>query len=186
MGIIYKATNKINGKIYIGQSINPLEKRIGQHFAEARTFIHGDRFKKALRKYGEDGFNWVVIYKTNNDYLNEAEDYFINLWNTTDRNIGYNVLTSHSSYRRTDELKRKLSKKIKNQYKKERKAWIEGKTHSEQTRKKISENHADFSGKNNPMYGKSAWKDKKHSEETKQKMREAAIKRNRDRKGKFI
>lgn len=101
MGIIYKATNKLNSKIYIGQSKNPLKKRIGQHFAEARTFVHGGRFKKALRKYGENGF--------------------------------------------------------------------------------------DFSGENNPMYGKvGAMKGKKHSEESKQKMREAAIKRNRDRKGKFI
>ena len=42
-----------------------------------------------------------------------------------------------------------------------------GKHHSDETRKKISENHADFSGENHPMYGKH------HSEETRQKMSEA-------------
>lgn len=40
-----------------------------------------------------------------------------------------------------------------------------GKKHTEESRKKISENHADFSGENHPMYGK------RHSEETREKMR---------------
>lgn len=46
-----------------------------------------------------------------------------------------------------------------------------GKSHSEQSRKKISENHHDVCGKNNPMYGK------KHSEETRRKISEAAKRR---------
>ena len=51
--IIYKATNKINGKVYIGQTINSLEHRKSGHEREARyqkeTSVY---FHNALLKYG--------------------------------------------------------------------------------------------------------------------------------------
>lgn len=65
----------------------------------------------------------------------------------------------------SEEHRRKLSKAREGN-----KSWL-GKTHSEETRRKISENHHDVSGKNNPMYGK------KLSEETRRKISEAAKKR---------
>ena len=53
--IIYKATNLVNGKIYIGQTINTLEYRKNQHFREARCEKRKNiYFHNALNKYGED------------------------------------------------------------------------------------------------------------------------------------
>jgi len=48
--IIYKITNKINGKSYIGQTIQKLEYRIGDHFSG-----HGNarRLSSAIKKYGK-------------------------------------------------------------------------------------------------------------------------------------
>lgn len=55
-----------------------------------------------------------------------------------------------------------------------------GKTHSEETKLKISENHVNVAGKNHPMYGKT------HSEEAKRNMRLAAIHRIEQTRGQLI
>ena len=60
--IIYKATNKINGKVYIGQTINSLEHRKSGHERDAhckkKSTVY---FHNALLKYGFENFNWEVI-----------------------------------------------------------------------------------------------------------------------------
>ena len=60
MHYIYKVTNKINGKIYIGQT-NNFEKRKREHLLDKRT--NHQAFKRALNKYGFDGFDWEIIDK---------------------------------------------------------------------------------------------------------------------------
>lgn len=55
--IIYKVTNKINNKIYIGQTINSLEHRRKQHEKDCRrNKYYNNRFYNALIKYGFDNF----------------------------------------------------------------------------------------------------------------------------------
>lgn len=58
--IVYLATNKVNGKKYVGITKNTLEQRKIQHMHTANT-QKGSKFQKALRKYGVDGFTWEVI-----------------------------------------------------------------------------------------------------------------------------
>ena len=88
--IIYIATNKINGKSYIGQTINSLKQRKKRHLWDAsnkRTIIY---FHKALRKYGFNNFNWKIICKCNDiKSLNKLEAYYIKLYNTFKN--GYNL-----------------------------------------------------------------------------------------------
>lgn len=73
-GIIYLATNKINNKVYIGQTINTLNKRKTNHYAAARNEKDNLYFHRAIRKYGENNFDWIVLDKANNqDKLNELE-----------------------------------------------------------------------------------------------------------------
>ena len=67
MGIIYKATNKINGKIYIGQSTRTLNYRKSTHKASIKNKNVTTPFCFALRKYGFDNFeglqeNWYGGY----------------------------------------------------------------------------------------------------------------------------
>lgn len=59
-GIIYRATLTIDGRIYIGQTIRSLKERISEHINKDRFY-----FNKAIKKYGENNFNWDIIYKAN-------------------------------------------------------------------------------------------------------------------------
>lgn len=88
MGIIYKVENLINHKIYIGQTIQEVEKRWYHHIEEASL---GSElyFHRALRKYGKDNFNWGVIEEINNDQLNNREIYWISYYDSYQN--GYNL-----------------------------------------------------------------------------------------------
>jgi len=63
LGIIYKAINKINNKVYIGQTIGTLENRESQHWSAAngRGRQRNIKFYRALRKYGRYNFDWMII-----------------------------------------------------------------------------------------------------------------------------
>lgn len=58
MGYIYKVTNTINGKIYVGQTIRTIKKRWKQHVYSAyhETKEHNAPIQYAIRKYGECAF----------------------------------------------------------------------------------------------------------------------------------
>ena len=58
--IIYKAINQVNGKIYIGQTVGSLKKRIKDHIYDSKR--HDYYFARALRKYGEENFFWLVFF----------------------------------------------------------------------------------------------------------------------------
>jgi group I intron endonuclease len=76
---IYKLTNKINNKIYIGKS-NNLYKRIIIH----RGAYYNSLICRAIRKYGLNNFEWEVLYQSiNRDHtLNVMEPYFIEEYRT--------------------------------------------------------------------------------------------------------
>ena len=94
MGIIYCYTNLINGKKYVGQTINP-EKRYNQHKSSAfneKDKDYNTPLYRAFRKYGYDNFNYEIILSTSSlDILNELEIYFIDKYKTQVPN-GYNIL----------------------------------------------------------------------------------------------
>ena len=56
--IIYKITNKINGKVYIGQTIQPLKKRWNLHRAKKSGC---PALTRAFEKYGKDNFDICII-----------------------------------------------------------------------------------------------------------------------------
>lgn len=65
MAFIYKITNKINGKLYIGKTEETVEKRFKQHLSECNK----DRCKnrplyRAIRKYGKENFEVSLIEET--------------------------------------------------------------------------------------------------------------------------
>jgi group I intron endonuclease len=89
--IIYLITNVVNGKIYVGQSVNSLRKRWGSHCYDAGQqspwLLH-----RAIRKYGPECFKQEVIFETTNFAdLDVAEEFYILLWNSNDPSIGYNM-----------------------------------------------------------------------------------------------
>lgn len=104
--IIYKATNLVNGRIYIGQTIEPLRKRLTKHLCEANgrrtTYFH-----KALHKYGIENFKWQVICICPNiNSLNAQESYYIAHYQSNVLNVGYNLTSGGDNCQVSDETKR--------------------------------------------------------------------------------
>ena len=169
---IYKITNKINNKKYIGQSLN-LEKRIKAHKTFLEKNIHGNSHLQAsFNKYGKDNFCFEIIEECTLDELNDKEIYWIDFYKSHDPLFGYNKTFGGDSELPTEETKKKMSESAK------------GKIISKEQRLKISKS---LSGKNHPNWGKHLSKEtrekiananrrrvyKLHSEETKRKMSDA-------------
>ena len=88
---IYKITNKINGKIYIGQTIRPIQQRFNRHMNDAINNVIDTHFSRAIRKYGKDNFYIECIDKAKNqENLTQKEQYWIQKYNSTNPLIGYN------------------------------------------------------------------------------------------------
>ena len=89
--IIYEATNKINGKKYIGQTRRSLEERIKAHLKHAKSGGNLHYFQKAINKYGIENFEWNIICEAKNlNEANELEIYYIAKFETNDPLKGYN------------------------------------------------------------------------------------------------
>ena len=93
-GVIYKATNRVNGKVYIGQTIQGLRARQLRHMQDAKN-NKDTVFCRALRKYGEESFDWEIIdYGYSPDDLDAKEVYWIfhhNSYVNEENSNGYNM-----------------------------------------------------------------------------------------------
>ena len=89
--IVYKITNKKNGKSYIGKTEYSLEHRWNRHLSSARNGSKF-RFHSAIRKYGEDCWDLSIVesYQTDDEnFINEKEIHFIRLFESDVK--GYNA-----------------------------------------------------------------------------------------------
>lgn len=87
---IYKITNLVNGKVYIGQSTN-IKKRFTKHRNTAfnPNYLEYDYpLYRAMRKYGIENFSFEVLEECNEEELNEKETYYIAKYDS--RKNGYN------------------------------------------------------------------------------------------------
>lgn len=88
LGIIYKITNLVNNKVYIGQTERTLNIRWKQHrYCKGCKYLHN-----AILKYGVENFKVEEIERVPIKDLNEREIYWIASYNSTDRTVGYNIL----------------------------------------------------------------------------------------------
>lgn len=85
---IYKITNKINGKSYIGQSIDIVQRWRSHRIKAYNTAEYNYPLYRAIRKYGIENFTFEVIQECSKEQLNELEQYYINYFNTF--SDGYN------------------------------------------------------------------------------------------------
>lgn len=131
---VYIHTNKINNKVYVGQTcLNP-ERRWRKDGSGYKDCTY---FWRAIQKYGWENFEHIIFAENlTQEEANKMEISLIALYDTTNILYGYNLTYGGNVTVYTDAA-----------------------------RKKISENHADVFGENNPFYGKH------HSEETKEKIR---------------
>ena len=89
---IYKIINKVNGKLYIGQSID-IKDRWEQHRYKAfnsKEVAYNSAIHQAFRKYGMEAFEFEVIEECLKEELDEKERYWIAFYNSLSPN-GYNI-----------------------------------------------------------------------------------------------
>lgn len=182
---IYKITNTVNGKIYVGSS-KVLEERWSRHVRELKQNIHHNiHLQRAWNKYGEENFSFDVLEVVESDLL-VKEQYWIDKLNPA-YNIGSvgggDNVSKHPKNKEFRELQSKLAKEKYQKLSAEDKSklamfgadnpnWKGG------TSKKYCEcgrrmsltvskcqKCKDFTGENNSFYGKH------HSEETLKKLR---------------
>lgn len=146
---IYCIINEVNGKMYIGQSIQ-LKERERQHFNILKRNCHDNFYlQSAFNKYGKENFKWKILKYCKEKDLVKWEQCFMNYYNTTNPNCGYNLALRADSSRLSEETKRKIG--IANK----------GRKHTEESKRKMSETRKGF----------------KHTEETRKKMSKAQKKR---------
>lgn len=152
MGTIYKITLKQDGRSYIGLTSRSLETRLIEHKYESKKFRKTTNyFYNAIKKYGWESFESITLIETDNiDALNAYENYYVSLFGTRDDKFGFNLKDGGGAKgRMSDRTKQLLSQLKKGKY----------------------------IGEKNPMFGKTGEKSplfgRKHTEETKRKMREA-------------
>ena len=116
-GIIYKITNKINGKVYIGQTIqNGGFNRRYRNNLEKNT--HNEHLKNSIKKYGIDNFTICTEFDIafSKDELDIKEDIWINFYNSTNTKYGYNNKTGGSKGRPSEEANKKNSESHKGKH----------------------------------------------------------------------
>lgn len=161
---VYVHTNKINGKMYIGQTCQKPERRWNSGYG----YRNCSYFYNAIRKYGWENFKHEVI--ASNLTLEEAnkfESILIEKLDTRNPDKGYNLRTGGKNGLLAEETKAKIKKAVSGEN-----APMLGKHLSEEAKEKIRKaRQGKYCGKNNPNYGKH------HSVESRKKMSESAKKR---------
>jgi len=139
MGYIYKITNRIDKKIYVGQTIQDVEARWKDHLKKGSNCRY---LKSAINKYGLDNFDFKLVCITFDNLLDDMEIKYIEQYNSLVPN-GYNLRLGGNSGRHNAETKQKISETLKKNFANglvHSKPQL-GKPHSEITKKKLSEAH---------------------------------------------
>ena len=162
---IYYIENLKNGKRYIGQSID-IYHRWEHHRSELNNGKHhNDYLQKAWNKYGENNFEFVILELCDYDVLDKKESFYINYYDTTNRDNGYNLKSGGQNGGTvfSDETRLKMKTSLKQYYENhpDRRERLR-----EQTVLYWSnpENRKRCCGENNGMYGRT------HSVEARQKI----------------
>lgn len=188
--VIYKTTNLVNGKIYIG-----LDTKNDPMYLGSGKLLH-----RSIKKHGIQNFKKDILESCQSiDELKNREVFWINFYNSSNLSIGYNItkggsggdtITNHPDYdgiiiklknRKQHsfsvETRRKLSESNKGKaksedHKKKISDSLTGRKISEETRNKLSASHIGLMiGEKNPMFGKPAWNSgKQMSDEFKSKL----------------
>ena len=105
---IYKITNLINNKVYIGKS----EVSIEQRWEAELKYGLNEHFNRSVKKYGIENFKFEIIIETEEN-INELEKKFIKEYKSYDPNFGYNKTFGGDGVIPTEEIRKKKSDSMK-------------------------------------------------------------------------
>ena len=114
MAAIYKITNLVNNKIYIGQTINSIDKRFKQHLSQVNYANICSALYSAFTKYGKENFiiESIVSGEYSREELNELEIFYIKKFDSLSPN-GYNLQSGGNSFMVVESVKKQTSEKLK-------------------------------------------------------------------------
>lgn len=129
-GYIYKTTNLVTQKIYVGQ-------KKSQKFLANKYLGSGIKLKSSIQKYGEDNFNVELLeWCYDENQLNSQEVYWIEKLDAMNPDIGYNLMSG--GYRCRGIVLSEETKKILSEKAKGRPGWNKGLTKETDERVAIS------------------------------------------------
>lgn len=133
--IVYKLTNLITEEIYIGQTQN-FNRRM-RVYSQKNCKAQKKLFN-SITKYGWSNFKSEILYKTNINFIDNLETFYISFYNSCyfNNTKGLNMTTtgkaSFRGYKHTEDFKQKAKIRMKGLY--------SGRKHSEETKLKMSKN----------------------------------------------
>lgn len=171
---IYKITNLINEKVYIGQT-DRLNNRKREHFYKLeKNEHHNEHLQKAYKKYGKDNFIFEIIEET--DFLDERELFWINQYGGLNSENNYNLKNPidkrWSDYVRVKQSKTMLGENnpnYGNKWTKEQKEKLSKLTKGKTLEEKIGKEKSDLV----KLKMSESQKGRKHPKEVKEKIRQA-------------
>ena len=174
-GYIYIIQNKLNSKVYIGQTIQDPALRWSKHKSDTRhegiKSKYTSRLHNAMRKYGVTNFSFTVVDTAfSKEHLDGLEVLYIRLYRSLNKEIGYNLKSGGANGKHSPETIVKLRKAstgvVWSEETRRKQSASQKKKWTFETRKELSNK---VSGKNNPFFGK------KHTQETIEKGRTANL-----------
>lgn len=152
-GVVYVHTNKVNGKVYVGQTWQNPEKRFRSGRGYSRT-KHA-RFSNAIHKYGWDGFDHQVLTTASTqEELDNLEKVWIIALQATDREHGYNSTSGGHRGKHSMETRQRLSEAAKRRFENPEERQKLRKPKSEEARRKYSDVAKKRTGARNPFFGR--------------------------------
>ena len=116
-GFIYFILNTKNGKYYVGQTTDTPKKRWIGHVSESRSKIKrlkNNYLCNAIRKYGRQSFEVRTLLTCNNQKeLDDAEVFFISLFDATNSDLGYNGTAGGFGGKKTEQTKKRIGESNK-------------------------------------------------------------------------